>query len=407
MKYIKILTYVTILTTVLTLTGCKDSKTADINLGDSNVSQEVTTTPPVTTTTEVVTTPKELTTQEKLQNTSWAGADGNGNILSVAFTDNQVTITSNGYRSDISGYWLIDDEKVTVYSDIALTQQITYYDYILTELGNGSNILYMESLCLSQLDNTSTSFDTITENINTQFATLETITDGSYWVGANSKNADFFVCNYGDIYLYIAEFNSPDTYYYDGRWGITYNNGLYMVDNQSDEYIYFNWRFDESTYKLYLTPTDTQSTEPLEFVKTDSTSFSDAISIVNSHLDGSYVEITTTTEETTTIEVTTISEELSTDDIAETVDISAIQTDIFGNEIQSNENMYYNNPEDVNSNPDDENYNDYTEYFDNYTKAPENLYPQYYYTTQAPYDYNYSYDSSYDYNSYDYNSYGY
>lgn len=403
MKYIKILIYVTIFTMVCTLTGCKDSTTADINLGDSDVTQEVTTTPPITTT-ETITTPKELTIQEKLQNTSWAGADGNGNIMSVTFTNNQVSITSNGYRSDITGYWDIDDEKFTVYSDIALTQQITYYDYILTELGNGSNILYMENLYLSQLDNTTTSFDAITENINTQFDTLETITDGSYWVGANSQNADFFVCNYGDIYLYIAEFDSTDVTYYDGKWGITYNNGIYMVDNQSGDCIFFNWSFDESTYKLYLTPTDTTSTESLKFVRTDSTNFSDAIYIVNTHLDGSYTETTTITTEETTTQISTTLEEIYTDN---TTELDGVQTDIFGNEVQSNENMYYNNPEDVNSNPDDEDYNDYTEYFDNYTKAPENLYPQYYYTTQAPYSYNYEYNSSDDSYSYDYNSYGY
>lgn len=388
MKYKNRLIYIILSISITLISGCNHSQPtdADVNLEDTTT-EEISTEPTIELTEPIVTTVIELTIQEKLNNTCWAGSDGNGNIFSISFDENQISVTSNGYRSDISGFWEVDDEKVSVYSDETLTDMITYYDYTLYEFDNGNSIMYMEDLYLSKLDNNTTDFETICEEINLNFYTLSTISDGSYWVGYNDLNVDFFVCNYGDIYLYVANFNSSDTIYYDGKWGITSNNGIYIKDNQSGDFTYFNWEFNEITSKLYLTDMDGNT---LEFYKTEASSFNEAIAIVNSHLDGSYVEETTTTEETTFEETTT-----------EETSIVMEETDIYGNLITTIDynNIYFNNPDDVNLNPDDENYDDYAEYFDNYTKEPENLYPQYN-TTQAPtYDYDYNDGNSYDYNN--------
>lgn len=398
MKYRVILTYILVGLALNLLSGCNSSKPTDISIGES-IQTEEETQPPVTTTEEVVTTPLELTVEDKLSNTCWSGADGNLNVMEVSFIGDQIEVVSNGYRTDISGYWEVDEEsqRINVYEDSDCTQLITYYDYTLCEFESGQTLLYMESLYLAKVDSTDVSFEELCEDVQSQADTLATATDGTYWVGTSDNYADFFVCNYSDIYLYVAQFNSEVTTYYDGKWGITYGNGFYIVDSQSGECAFFNWSLNSDATILYLT--DLYG-DTLEFLPTDATSFNEAIAIVNSHLDGSYVAVTTTEETTTEETTTTTTEETTSQEVSlgtdSTLDVS---TDEFGNPIATttcNGLQYFNNSNDPNLNPDDANYDDAQEYFDNYTKAPENLYPNYY-TTEAPsYDYNDSYDYNYD-----------
>lgn len=93
MKNTSKLVYTAIITSMLFFVGCNNSRTADINLGDSYL-QETTTSVQTTTTTQEVTTSRELTLQEKLQNTCWIGANGTRNIMSFTFTDNTITVSS-------------------------------------------------------------------------------------------------------------------------------------------------------------------------------------------------------------------------------------------------------------------------------------------------------------------------
>ncbi|MCC8068324.1 MAG: hypothetical protein LIO71_00935 [Ruminococcus sp.] len=392
MKNSSKLVYTVIVASVLFFEGCNISRTADINLGDSytEVTSTTTTTPVVTT--KEVTTTKELTLQEKLQNTCWVGASGTRNIMSFTFTDNTITVSnllSSGFQEpDITGYWEVDDQKITVYSDINLTEMVTYYDYTLHEFENGDKFLYMESMYLSLMDSPTIDFNSICEDLAQSFSDISTVTDGGFWVGTNDANVDFFVCNYGDIYLYLASKDTSETSYFDGKWGLTYDS-FYIVDNESSEFIYFNWQFDTDT--SILTLIDSDGTD-MEFTLTDADGFSSVMAIVNAHLDGTYEEVTTTTEETTSEETTT---EETTENPYET-----------STEYNSEDNNYFFTNDNQEVNPDDSNYDDSKEYYDNYVKPVTTTVTYQYETEYYQSDTTYAYDYGYNSTDYDYN-YGY
>jgi len=378
MKHKLILIYTAMVTSVMFLNGCDNSRTADINLGDSYI-ETTNTTQETTITSEATTTQRELTISEKLDNTCWVGSNGNQNIMSITFNDDEVTVSTmseSGYQNDITGYWDVDDEKVTVYSDKALTEQITYYDYILSEFDNGDSFLYMEGMYLSLMDSNSMEFESICEDMSQSFDTFSYIADGSFWVGNNHQDVDFFVCNYGDIYFYIASIDSSNTSYFDGKWGLTYDT-FYIIDNETSNFTYFKWSFEEDTSTLYLTDIDGNI---IEFAQTDATNFNEVMVIVNSHLDGTYEEITTTQE--TTTEETTLTENVET----------SISYDNSDNSFDDDD-------------ADNADYDDSKEYYDTYTK-PVTTTTSYYYETEPYQDetYSYTYDDSYGYDSYDYNS---
>ncbi len=393
MKNTSKLVYTAIITSMVFFVGCNNSRTADINLGDSYL-QETTTSVQTTTTTQEVTTSRELTLQEKLQNTCWIGANGTRNIMSFTFTDNTITVSSmlsSGWQDeDITGYWTIDDQKITVYSDINLTEMITYYDYSLHKFQNGDTFLYMEGMYFTMADTPTKDFSTVCDDLTQSFNDISAVTDGGFWVGTNDVDVDFLVCNYGDIYLYLANKNTPDTTYYDGKWGLTLDT-FYIIDNETSDFIYYKWNFNPDTSVLTLTNSDGTS---VEFSKTEATGFGSVMEIVNAHLDGTYEDTTTTTEDTTTttLETTTTTEDTTTENYLETTTIATTY---------ENPNNYFNN-ETQYVNPDNSDYDDSKDYYDNYVKSdattfdrqPKNYYN--YNTTTYAYDYNSTYynDSS-------------
>lgn len=398
MKNSSILIYTAIITLALSLGGCNSSRTADINLGDS-FTEETTTTEVTTTTTQEITTTRELTLQEKLQNTCWVGANGTRNIMSFTFEDNTITICnmlSSGWQEpDITGYWGIDNQKITIYSDINLTEMVTYYDYTLHEFENGDKFLYMEGMYLSLIDSSTMDFETICQSFNQYFDNISFVTDGGFWVGTNDNDVDFLVCNYGDIYLYLASKDTSETSYYDGKWGLTQDT-FYVIDNETSEFIYFNWNFNTDTSVLTLTDINGVN---IDFSKTDADGFASVMKIVNAHLDGTYEEMTTTTTEEITTTEDTITEETITENPFETTT----------EDTYSSENYFFNN-ETQDVDPNNSNYDDSKEYYDNYVKPETTTFDRQSQTVQTEtsyYNYNYDYNTTY-YNTYDYSyNYGY
>lgn len=404
----KVAIYSIISCMLLSLVGCNSNDTQSTQVGISEpLEEDITTTTQMTTTKATTTTQKELTMQERLENSTWGGCDGDGNIFSMQLTEDEISthaVTYAGYETDIEGYWELDEDnqKILVYSDEELTDRITYYDYIPITLENDEMIMTMEGMNVSIIQNDK-DLSEIAEEITSNYNILtNSIENGTYWVGESDINVDFFTRNYSDFYIYMADKNADTeedetTEYLDGVWGLTYDY-FYINDETNQNFVAFKWNFDAYTSKLTFTSTDMDNTT-IEFSLTEATSFNEAIDIVNAHLDGTYQEETTTTT----------TEEITTEETTEQTTLywgQSIETTLAWVTFDTTTYQYFETTRDINV--DNPYYDDSAEYYDNYMPYVTNSYAMPI-TTTAYYDnynnYNNNYSTDYN-NNYSTGAYG-
>ncbi|MGN1411461.1 MAG: hypothetical protein ACI4WH_02990 [Oscillospiraceae bacterium] len=399
----KVAIYSIISCMLLSLVGCNSNDTQSTQVGISEpIEEDITTTTKMTTIKLTTTTQKELTMQERLENSTWGGCDGDGNIFSMKLTEDEIStyaVTSSGYEIDIDGYWELDEdnEKIIVYSDEKLTDQITYYDYIPITLENDEMLMTMEGMNVSLIEEDKNLYE-IAEEITSNYNILtNSIENETYWVGESDINVDFFTRNYSDFYIYMADKNSKDdedenTEYLDGVWGLTYDY-FYIDDETNQNFVAFKWSFDAYTSKLTFTSMDTDNIA-IEFSLTEATSFNEAIDLVNAHLDGTYQEETTTTQEETTTEETTQQTTIYWGQSTETIQttLAWVTFDTTYNYFETTYDVNVNNPY----------YDDSAEYYDDYIPYVTNSYAMPI-TTTAYYD---NYNNYNNYNNYSTGAYG-
>lgn len=454
MKFKKMIIYSILSCLVVSCVGCNKNNSQQTQVGLSELVTEETTIATTTTKLTTITTKKEITMQERLENSTWVGCDGTGAIFSMQLTDDEIvthTITNMGYQVDVEGYWELDEdnEKIIVYSDEELTDRVTYYDYIPINLQNDDVLLAMEGMYVSVVNDNpelSEADDEIATNYNVLTSSIE---NSSYWVALDDINADFLTRNYSDMYLYMTNQSNNDNqdttsittttaYHYnnnysdddvtdittddeysnntdtseysnednstddnstsfDGSWGLTYDY-IYIKDNSTDDLVAFKWNFDAYTSVLSFTTTDDIT---IKFTLSDATSFDDALDIVQSHLNGDTLEVTTTNQEDITTEDTTTTtywgQTSSETDTSYTYweQTSTNTTFDYYNYIQTT----------IDPNVDNPNYDDSADFYDNYVPVITNSYALPITTTYG-YNNNYNYSTTYDNNNYSTQAYG-
>ena len=220
-----------------------------------------------------------------LDGTIWVGTDADSNIYALGFNGTSISISmveSDSTQTDLDGFWNIDGDNIYIYSDEAMTDEVTSFAWDFEDY-DGTNLIYLDDACLAQTSpDEASDLATAVSQMNVVNDVISYIADGTYWVGSDETTVAFFSFDGANCYMYMVDMTTSEEMTFQGAWGLDYDN-FYMVDSETGNYIQFGWDIasDGSEFDLI-----DDNGETLAFSQTDATDVDSALALVDEYLNG-------------------------------------------------------------------------------------------------------------------------
>lgn len=233
----KIIVIVNILVLCVGLVGCgKKAADAKVAVSESSEAEKLL---------------EEL--QSGLSGTVWSGIEKDGSAYVLQFIDNSLSLwiqDAYGETSEGGGYYKLSANKLFVFSDVNLQDEIMRYEYSIRtdELGQYID-LENEVTLLRTPEN---DFETAKDKVSIASEYVSYFSQGTYWIGCDEDTAYIFTLASDGAYVGMLTLGDDDIYTTEvtGDWALDYDN-FYLFAETGGTYIY-EWYTEQNGDELML-----------------------------------------------------------------------------------------------------------------------------------------------------------
>lgn len=208
----------------------------------------------------------------ELDGKCWIGT-GAESAYVAAFSGDKIAVSAfeEGEKSEINGYWSIEDGELYIYGDKEHQEEIGLYG-IKFPLDADVAFIKLNDVTLAPTE--SYSYDNVygaVDNLSAVSEFVKAVCDDSIWFGESENSAYVFSANSVVATLY-GKTSDGITINSDGYCAAD-ETTMYFFNSNDEMEISYKWLFDGTTLSLKF-----RDDEPIEFTKSEITDIDEAIS---------------------------------------------------------------------------------------------------------------------------------
>lgn len=191
--------------------------------------------------------------QADLSGTTWSGLEKDGSAYALQFTGNMLSLwiqESNGEATEGSGYYKLTANKMFIFSDADLQEEMMHMEYSILTDELGQYIVLDNEVTL--LRDSQSDFGVTKEKVSIASEYVAYFSQGTFWIGSDEDTAYIFTLASDGAYVAMLGISNGEISTTDiqGDWALDYDN-FYLFAETGDTYV-FSWYTEVNGEELML-----------------------------------------------------------------------------------------------------------------------------------------------------------